>query len=89
MGWKKTGRRWRVFWHVTLRDGTIDIHISSPFYDHLFPYIGFYTVFLRGCGFPIELLCLKAENKNGTPEPCHLLRAEYYSTNRQSYSVLY
>jgi hypothetical protein len=24
MGWEKTGRRWRVFWHVTLRDGTVD-----------------------------------------------------------------
>jgi hypothetical protein len=24
MGWEKTGRRWRVFWHVTLRDGTLD-----------------------------------------------------------------
>ena len=24
MGWEKTGRRWRVFWHVTLPDGTVD-----------------------------------------------------------------
>jgi hypothetical protein len=24
IGWEKTGRRWRVFWHVTLRDGTLD-----------------------------------------------------------------
>jgi site-specific recombinase XerD len=24
MGWEKTGRRWRVFWQVTLRDGTVD-----------------------------------------------------------------
>jgi site-specific recombinase XerD len=24
MGWEKTGRRWRVFWHVTLRDGSLD-----------------------------------------------------------------
>lgn len=24
IGWEKTGRRWRVFWHVTLQDGTID-----------------------------------------------------------------
>jgi len=24
MGWEKVGRRWRVFWHVTLPDGTLD-----------------------------------------------------------------
>ncbi len=24
MGWEKTGKRWRVFWHVTLPDGTVD-----------------------------------------------------------------
>lgn len=24
MGWEKTGKRWRVFWHVTLSDGTVD-----------------------------------------------------------------
>lgn len=24
MGWEKVGRRWRVFWHVTLPDGTVD-----------------------------------------------------------------
>ncbi|MHB9071206.1 MAG: phage integrase N-terminal SAM-like domain-containing protein [Sedimentisphaerales bacterium] len=24
IGWEKTGKRWRVFWHVTLQDGTID-----------------------------------------------------------------
>jgi hypothetical protein len=29
MGWEKTGRRWRVFWHVTLRDGALDKGIHS------------------------------------------------------------
>jgi integrase/recombinase XerC len=24
MGWEKTGKRWRVFWHVTLSDGSVD-----------------------------------------------------------------
>jgi len=24
IGWEKTGKRWRVFWHVTLPNGTID-----------------------------------------------------------------
>ena len=24
MSWEKVGRRWRVFWHVTLPDGTLD-----------------------------------------------------------------
>jgi len=24
MGWDKTGKRWRVFWHVTLPDGSVD-----------------------------------------------------------------
>ena len=24
IGWEKVGRRWRVFWHVTLPDGTVD-----------------------------------------------------------------
>ncbi len=24
MGWEKVGKRWRVFWHVTLPDGTVD-----------------------------------------------------------------
>lgn len=24
MGWEKTGKRWRVFWHVTLSDGSLD-----------------------------------------------------------------
>ena len=24
MGWEKTGKRWRVFWHVTLPTGEID-----------------------------------------------------------------
>ncbi|MCF7956340.1 MAG: hypothetical protein K9M75_11100 [Phycisphaerae bacterium] len=24
MGWEKTGKRWRVFWHVTLPDGSVD-----------------------------------------------------------------
>jgi site-specific recombinase XerD len=24
MGWEKTGKRWRVFWHVTLSDRTVD-----------------------------------------------------------------
>ena len=24
MGWDKAGKRWRVFWHVTLPDGTVD-----------------------------------------------------------------
>ncbi len=24
MGWEKTGKRWRVFWHVTLGDGSVD-----------------------------------------------------------------
>ncbi len=25
MGWEKTGKRWRVFWHVTLTNGEIEI----------------------------------------------------------------
>ncbi len=24
MGWEKVGKRWRVFWHVTLPDGSVD-----------------------------------------------------------------
>lgn len=24
IGWEKVGKRWRVFWHVTLSDGTVD-----------------------------------------------------------------
>ena len=24
IGWEKIGKRWRVFWHVTLQDGTVD-----------------------------------------------------------------
>lgn len=24
IGWEKVGRRWRVFWHVTLPNGTLD-----------------------------------------------------------------
>ncbi len=24
IGWEKVGRRWRVFWHVTLSDGSVD-----------------------------------------------------------------
>jgi hypothetical protein len=42
--------------------------------------MGLYTVFLRGGGFPVELLCLNNRNNKGTPEPCHFLGTEYYST---------
>jgi len=42
MGWEKTGKRWRVFWHVTLPDGSVDKgsksfkdkKVANSFKDH-------------------------------------------------------